>query len=257
MLAQRAESLLLVLLAAALTLAPAAAAASAGAGTAPASEPLELASIDAPGTYQVGWRLVETEHRFDGRLDEGASRALKLVVEQENVTDVTMLVEWTEDEESVDVSREDLFALAVVPPDGVPLPTARGREGRLGIGSGALNAIPAPLTIQVANADDAFDRLATFRGEAGIGAWRIALDLVDAGNPKGAKVDTGNSYSITVLVRHYEAVLLRVVSLEPPPLTISQAAKAAPATWLWSTGALAAVALGLGGWLALGARRGR
>lgn len=222
------------------------------------AEPLELASIEAPGTYQVGWKVVSVEHRWNGRLDAGDARSLKLLVEQENVTDVSVFVAWREDEESVDVTQDDLFELSVTSPDGIPYPTERGRGGSLAVGSGAINAIPSPLTIEVASADEAYDRLARYRAQGGLGEWRVSVRLADAGNPKGVDADRGNSYEVTVLVRHYEAVLLRVVSLDPPPpMTIAQAAKSAPPAWLWSTAALAAVALGLGGWLARDAWRRR
>ena len=248
--APRAAALLAALLAAA-ALAPAA--------SAMPGHGLEAQSLEGAGRFQVGWRIVETVQTYEGRLAEGSERTLRIVVPQ-NVTDVTVSLRWSETDDPTGLSQPDAFDLAVEWPDGTASPgsPARSRAGVIRLPSGLVNDVPAPREVEAASVADVHRQLAREAGTAGTGPWKVTLRLVDAGNPGGAQVDTGNAYVLGVTVRHYEPVLTRIVSLEPPPtLTISEAARATPPVWVWSALLLAAAATVLGGLLARDASRRR
>lgn len=221
-------------------------------GAAP-GEALDPSGLDGAGVYQVGWRIVETEHRFSGRLDEGASRHLKLDVQQSNVTDVAFVLRWSETDDAAGVSQPDSFRLAAESPTRVPAAgsPAESSFGVVRVSSGLVNEVPEPLEVEARSLADALDALHRFERDDGAGEWGVVVKLVDAGNPPGTRVDAGNEYELTVTVRHYEPVLTRVVALSPPPaLGMVEAARATPTAWLVSAAVLAGAALTLGGFLA-------
>lgn len=209
---------------------------------------LAAMGLEGSGLFQVGWTVVESERSFEGRLDEGDARHLKIDVPQRNVTEFSVLLRWAESDDASGISQPDAFELNVERPTGGPVAGSPGksRTGVLRVSSGLVNELPTPFEVEARSAAAVREAAERFASDDGTGQWTVVLRLVDSGNPQGAKVDSGNSYSLTVRVRAFEAVLTRVVSLEPPPLTVAEAARAAPAAWLWSAGGLALAASTLG-----------
>ncbi len=222
--------------------------------------PVSPNGLDGPGVYEVGWRLIEDAHAFEGRLDEGASRELRLTVADRNVTDIAVVVRWAETDDPHGLSQPDRFSVALRDPGlreapGSPVASAVGVAR---VSSGVVNSVPMPLRVEAESAADVREALAPYAGEAGRGAWTIVVRLESAGNPAGARVDAGNAYAVAVTVRRYEPSLMRVVDLAPPPaMGIIDAASRAPSAWLWTAGGLGAVAVGLGAFLVRDGLRGR
>lgn len=197
----------------------------------------------AVASYEVRWVERRAEKTFDGRLDEAASKPYALDLVQENLTRVDFVLSWVETEDSLGTTQDDTFRLEAAAPDGAVVAgsPARGAGSVLVLRSGALNPLPEPMSVDA----DGLDRLADASSSLGQGTWRVTVTLESAGNPGGQKLDRGNTYVLTLVLRWYEATVLKSVSLEPPR-TLGPGGLSA-STWEWVTYGLGGASVLLGG----------
>lgn len=212
-------------------------------------------ALAAGAEYQVFYQEVTTRFVAQGVAAEGETRGYRFVIDEANVTRVEFLLTWEETGDQTGLSGDDTFTLTGADPDGRPLgapAAASGGEARLA--SRSVNAMPEDGPVAAGSMQEHVD--ATTSRE-GIGEWRAWVKLEDVGNPQGADVDTGNSFTLTAIVHHYEGTPMRVVSLGP---AARAAADDISAGWALALGGLLALAcaLGAGIWLqSRGRRRAR
>lgn len=216
------------------------------AGWAAQTDPLAELAVDR---YEVRWTERRAEKQYDGELAEGAEKGYALDLAQDNLTRVDLVLSWVETGDSLGATAEDTFRLTAVDADGAPVGSspARGSGNVLVLRSGSINAMPEPLSLEAGDLGS-LDGLATSEGR---GVWRVAVTLENAGNPAGQKVDKGNTYVLTLVLRWYEASWLKSVSLQPP----QKLAGVSDSTWEYATWGLGAASMLLGGLLVLDRKR--
>lgn len=204
------------------------------------------AALAAPDAYRVTFVEKRLERTFDGELAESGTRTYALDVRHRNVTRFDAVLSWVETGDAAGLSAEDTFRLDVRTPAGTS-PEASPGEGNGGVllvRSGEVNEVPLADETDTIELPPATDE--------GTGTWRVSVTLLSTGNPPGSKVDKGNAYVLSVVVRWYEAEVLRVVGLSAP-----QTLRAASATsaWEWATYGLGAASALLGALLVVNGKR--
>lgn len=211
------------------------------------------AAATAPPEYEILYSERTATFDSDGTLAEGGAKAFKFVVSQPNVTRIDFVLTWRETGDTMRVSAPDRFALEVVAPSGATTPPSeRSDDGELRVRADGLNRMPSGGPASAAEVDE---RLAEGTGTNGMGEWRATVRLEDVGNPEGASVDDGNDYHLEVVLRFYEGVPMRVVTLSKP--TAAANLSASEQTWGWAAAALCLLALALGATLVAQQRRRR
>jgi hypothetical protein len=178
-------------------------------------------------------------------------------VDEWNVTHVTFNVQWDADRRAF-TNGDRAFRLAVDDPAGDALPEspARSGSGRVNLATGVLAPIPDPVTVNADSRGDAARAVSGLASEAGTGVWRVHVSVPESGSMRPANLDEGTAYTVTVILHHYEAAIMRVVDLEPPGGLTRVASAAAHDKWVWSAGGLAVAAAGLTVALAVTRKRG-
>ncbi|HVL49319.1 MAG TPA: hypothetical protein VM889_12230 [Candidatus Thermoplasmatota archaeon] len=213
--------------------------------------PSALAQGESLATYEVTWSVSRETYTATGHLVPGETRLLRLRVETMNVTQVSATVSWNETDDPVGLSGPDTFSASLYMPDksrapGSPVASASGKLDVRAV----VARPPESMSVRARDADDLRAKLASYASSSGSGAWHLEVRLEDVGNPHRAEVDKGNSFDVVITVHAYEAAAMRIVTLAPAPRSGGQAFGAGfeeMGLWTWASGALAVVALGLGG----------
>lgn len=180
---------------------------------------------------EVSWRLIETERVVEGTLSEGGERSFDLAVEGPNLTHVEFTLAW-QDSDRRELSGPDRFTMRLTGPDGLAA-TRDGDGGQLVAG---LDVADVP-DAKVADAAD----LDAWSSTRGAGVWRVVVRLEDVADPAGTELDPGEDFALLVRTSRYEAVPLRVVTLDEP-----EVASRTEHAWGAAAGGLALLAAGLG-----------
>ncbi|MGQ0534754.1 MAG: hypothetical protein ACT4PT_01635 [Methanobacteriota archaeon] len=211
-------------------------------------------AADASERYEIQFGIETREVVLEGDLAEGEGRTLSIPVPETNVTAIRFVLSWVETGESLAVTDEDSFSLAVRDPGGRLVESVRtGNDGFLDVCACDLNPIPQPFAVTGSLLEVA-PLLSSLTGTKGRGTWTVDVTLLDTGSPEGVPVDEGNHFLLSADVHRYEPETQRVVSLRGAG---GPSVATGPDVWLLAMVALGATAGILGGYIVRQGRKAR
>lgn len=162
-----------------------------------------------PLAYDVEWPVEPGPATLrSDELEEGRNDSYDFELDRQNVTQVTVQLDWEDD-----VGRPDQFRLEVTPPNGTPVAnTSRNETINLTF---PLQEVPGSTVVEATNRSQARDRLAEEATSAGQGTWQARISLEDAPGRRPVseapqletEPDGANSYNLTFAHRSFYAEL--------------------------------------------------
>lgn len=170
----------------------------------------EGSSAEAPtgaNEYDLSWASLTTEGPgLEGDTDEGETTTETVTVEADNITDVEVVLTWTDD-----TGSPDTFNLTVTSPSGETR-SVTGDSEEISVTFEGINEVPSEDTIAGDSRDDARSQAAhQYTATRGQGDWTVEVTCDEAGdvNPIGAgppvEEDDGNSWELSSELTVYEA----------------------------------------------------
>ena len=165
-------------------------------------------------SFDVTWQTLDVDGPgLDGGTNEGESTTGSLNLTRANLTKVSFVLEWTDDQAN---TAPDEFNLTVTAPDGRTYSTS-GATSPLTLTVEGLS--PVPQDARLLGSDEAAARDQAnrqFTSSAGMGAWNVTVTLVQAGDttapggvapPVPQLQDNANSWALRTELTAYEAAL--------------------------------------------------